>query len=156
MTAQPDAAAPARGPLAGIKVVEYGDLVTAPYASKLLADLGATVVKIEAPHTGDRSRAVGPFPGDRPDAEQSGLFVYLNARKRGVTLDLTSATGRGILDRLLADADVLIENVAPGDCERMGLAPERLRSVNGNLIHVSITPFGHEVRTRRTTATPSM
>ena len=144
MTAQPDAAAPARGLLAGIKVVEYGDLVTAPYASKLLADLGATVIKIEAPHTGDRSRAVGPYPGDRPDAEQSGLFIYLNAKKRGVTLDLTSATGRGILDRLVADADVLIENAEPSDYARMGLAPERLRGVNGNLIHLSITPFGHE------------
>ena len=138
-----DAAASARGPLAGIKIVEYGDLVTAPYASKLLADLGATVVKIEAPHTGDRSRAVGPFPGDRPDAEQSGLFIYLNGKKRGVTLDVTSATGRGIFDRLVADADMLIENVELRDSERLGLSPERLRGVNGNLIHLSITPFGH-------------
>ena len=144
MTAQSDVQALARGPLAGIKVVEYGDLVTGPYASKLLADLGATVIKIEAPRTGDRSRQVGPFPGDRPDAEQSGLFIYLNGKKRGVTLDLTSATGRGLFDRLIADADVLIENAAPGDCERMGLAPQRLRGVNGNLIHLSITPFGHD------------
>ena len=92
------------GPLAGVRVLEFGQLVPAAYASKLLADLGADVVKIEHPHTGDPARARGPFPGNRPDPEASGLFVYLNANKRGITLDLTSPTGQHALERLTAQA----------------------------------------------------
>ena len=135
--------AAAQGPLAGLKIVEYGDLVTAPYAAKVLADLGATVVKIEPPGAGDRSRGVGPFPNDDPHPERSGLFIYLNARKRGITLDLTTGTGQDIFRRLIEDADVLIENVAPQDSERLGLAPEAVRAANGRITHLSITPFGH-------------
>ncbi|MSQ42263.1 MAG: CoA transferase [Dehalococcoidia bacterium] len=143
MTGEPRELPAEAGPLAGLRVVEYGDLVTAPYASKVLADLGATVLKIEAPRSGDRSRVVGPFPGDLPDPERSGLFIYLNAKKRGVTLDLGCSTGRAIFARLIADADVLIENVAPPDAARLGLAHEQVRRLNDHLIHLSITPFGH-------------
>ena len=131
------------GPLSGLRVVEYGDLVTAPFTAKILADLGATVIKVEAPRTGDRSRLVGPFPQDDPHPERSGLYVYLNAKKRGVTLDLASATGRALFARLLAEADVLVENVAPADSTRLGLAPAEVKRINPSLIHLSITPFGH-------------
>ena len=134
---------PILGPLSGLRVVEYGDLVTAPFTTKILADLGANVIKVEVPRTGDRSRLVGPFPQDEPHAERSGLYIYLNAKKRGVTLDLESATGRALFSRLLADADVLVENVAPRDSARLGLTPSEVRHVNPNLIHLSITPFGH-------------
>ncbi len=130
------------GPLSGLRVVEVGDLVTAPFATKILADLGATVLKVESP-TGDRSRRIGPFPQDEPDPERSGLFVYLNAKKRGVTLDLTTATGRKLFTQIVADADVLVENAAPQDVERLGLAPTDVRRANPAIIHLSITPFGH-------------
>lgn len=130
------------GPLAGLRILEYGDLVTAPYAAKILADLGADVLKIE-PRQGDRSRDVGPFPSDEPHPERSGLFTYLNAKKRGVTLDLGSTRGRQLLDHLVADADVLIENTEVRDTERLGLSHDRLREVNPHLLHLSVTPFGH-------------
>ncbi|MGE3857295.1 MAG: CaiB/BaiF CoA transferase family protein [Dehalococcoidia bacterium] len=132
------------GPLSGLRVVEVGDLVTAPFTAKILADLGATVLKVERPRTGDRSRLVGPFPQDDPHPEHSGLFIYLNAKKRGVTLDLESATGRALFSRLVADADVLVENVAPQDSARLGLASDEVRRVNPGIIHLSITPFGHD------------
>lgn len=137
-------AAASRGPLAGIKVVEYGDLVTAPYSSKLLADLGASVIKVEAPRTGDVSRTVGPFPDDVPHPERSGMFLYLNTNKRGVTLNLAAPRGREIFDQLIASADLLIENVPPAESDGLGLSPDRLSNVNPKLLHVSITPFGHE------------
>jgi len=75
--------------------------VSAAYATKLLADLGADVVKIETPGRGDVTRRRGPFPGDVPHPEKSGLFLYLNANKRGITLDLTQASARDALARLV-------------------------------------------------------
>ena len=132
------------GPLTGLRVVEVGDLVTAPFTSKILADLGATVIKVEPPRTGDRSRSIGPFPQDTPDAERSGLYIYLNAKKRGVTLDLETATGRAIFGRMLADADVLVQNVAPPDAARLGLGREAITQINPDLIHLAITPFGYD------------
>lgn len=131
------------GPLRGVRVLEYGDLVNAPYAAKILADLGADVLKIERPGTGDRSRAVGPFPDDEENPEASGLFLYLNGRKRGVTLDLSSARGREMFDELLVSTDILIENATVREFSELGLSPERLRALNDRLIHLSITPFGH-------------
>ena len=132
------------GPLSGLRVVEVGDLVTAPFSAKILADLGATVIKVEVPRVGDRSRGVGPFPQDSPDAERSGLFIYLNAKKRGVTIDLVTPTGRALLGRLLEDADVLVENVDPKDVERLGLGREHVAGINPDLIHLAITPFGYD------------
>ena len=76
------------GALDGVRVVEVGSLVGAAYATKLLADLGADVVKVEPPDGGDAARHRGPFPGGVPHPERSGLFLYLNANKRGVALDL--------------------------------------------------------------------
>ena len=139
----PERPSTAPGPLDGLRVLECGDLVNAPYAAKILGELGAEVVKIEPPARGDRSRAVGPFPGDRPDPETSGLYLALNANKRGVTLDLHTPAGRSLFDRLVASTDILVENVAVGEAEALGLAPERLGAINPALIHLSITPFGH-------------
>ena len=76
------------GILKGLRVIEWGDLVSGPWAARLMADMGADVVKVEPPGSGDTSRRVGPFPGDVPHPETSGLFLYLNLNKRGVTLDL--------------------------------------------------------------------
>ncbi|MDO8567481.1 MAG: CoA transferase [Dehalococcoidales bacterium] len=128
--------------LAGIKVIEYASFANGPYAGKLLADLGAEVIKVEPPD-GDRSRRYGPFPGDVPHKEKSGLFLWLNSNKQGVTLDLKKAGGRNIFDKLVKDADVLIENCPPKDCGQLGLEYERLKEINPKLIQTSITPFGH-------------
>ena len=100
--------------LEGLKVLEYCDMVAGPYCGKLLADLGAESIKIEQPLTGDRARHRGPFAGDAPHPEKSGLFLYLNTNKLGITLDPTVATGKRIFLELVKDVDVLIEDQLPG------------------------------------------
>jgi crotonobetainyl-CoA:carnitine CoA-transferase CaiB-like acyl-CoA transferase len=130
------------GPLSDLKVVEIGGFFSAPYCAKLLADLGADVVKVEPPGAGDESRRRGPFPDDRPHPERSGLFLYLNTNKRGITLDLATATGREILGKLLAWADVLVENLGPRRSGEVGLDPASVAAVNPRLIVTSISPFG--------------
>lgn len=128
--------------LDGLKVVEYGSFISAPYCAKLMADLGAEVIKIEDPGAGDESRRYGPFPDDVPHLERSGLFLYLNSNKLGITLNLRSATGRKILKGLLSEADVFVENSAPGLMAELGLDHEALKEINPGLIVTSITPFG--------------
>ena len=80
--------------LQGLRVVELGEAVSAPYCAKLLADMGAEVVKIERLGVGDQAREYGPFLNDQPHHERSGLFLYLNTNKKGVTLDLETPTGQ--------------------------------------------------------------
>jgi crotonobetainyl-CoA:carnitine CoA-transferase CaiB-like acyl-CoA transferase len=128
--------------LAGLRVIECGHMVAAAYATKLMADLGADVIKIEPPGDGDRSRARGPFPGGTPHPEKSGLFLYLNTNKRGITLDLTAARGREVLTELAAGADLLVHNVPPPDMARHGLDFAALARRNPRLVMTSITPFG--------------
>ena len=130
------------GALSSLKIVEVGEMVSAPYCSKLFADMGADVIKIERPGAGDRSRTRGPFPGDKPNPETSGLFLYLNTNKRGVTLDITQPDGFEIFEKLVASADILIHNVAPPDMDRIGLSYDRMHRVNPKLIMTSILPFG--------------
>ena len=130
--------------LEGLRVLEVGHLVGAAYATKLLADLGADVIKIEPPGTGDAARRRGPFPKGMPHPEQSGLFLYLNANKRGVTLDLVRPAGRAAFDRLVRDADVLVHNVHPTDMASHGLEYDRLVALNPRLVMTSIAPFGLE------------
>lgn len=130
------------GALAGVKVVEVGGMITAPYAAKMLGDMGAEVLKIESPVVGDRARSVGPFPDEVPDLERSALFLYLNTNKLGVTLDLCDPDGYRIFERLVADADVLIHNMSPSAMDRMGLTYERVSTLNPRVVMTSITPFG--------------
>lgn len=131
----------ARGPLAGLRVLEVGGLVSAAYAAKLLADLGADVVKIESPR-GDPARRRGPFPGGIEDPNASGLFLYLNTNKRGVVLDLERPAAQGALMALARSADVLVHNVHPTRAAALGLAYERLAEANDRLVMVSIAPYG--------------
>ncbi|HOG45962.1 MAG TPA: CoA transferase [Anaerolineae bacterium] len=126
-----------------MRLVEYCSLVSGPYCTKLFADLGAEVIKIESPG-GDEARKRGPFLGDNPDPELSGLFLYLNTNKLGVTLNPGSATGRAVFKRLIADADILVEDRPAGEMERLGLDYQVLRQVNPALIMASITPFGQD------------
>jgi crotonobetainyl-CoA:carnitine CoA-transferase CaiB-like acyl-CoA transferase len=128
--------------LDGLRVVECGDGAAASYAGKLLADLGADVVKVEHPGTGHPARYRGPFPGGQPHPEKSGLFLYLNCNKQGVTLDLRDPRGRELLDRLLTSADVLLTDYRPRDADARGLEYERLKPDFPSLVVASITPFG--------------
>jgi crotonobetainyl-CoA:carnitine CoA-transferase CaiB-like acyl-CoA transferase len=128
--------------LAGLSVLEIGENVTAPYCAKLLADLGADVIKIEKPALGDPSRLRGPFPDDVPHPERSALFLYLNTSKRSLTLDFETAEGQQIVRELAAQVDVLVEDRPPGHLSELGLGYAELAERNPRLIVVSITPFG--------------
>jgi crotonobetainyl-CoA:carnitine CoA-transferase CaiB-like acyl-CoA transferase len=130
------------GALTGLKVVELGEMVPAAYAAKLLADAGAEVIKVEPPGTGDPARRRGPFPGATPHPERSGLFLFLNTNKLGVTLDVARPEGFDLLLRLAAQADVLIHNVAPPVMDRIGLSHARLSEANPRLVMTTIAPFG--------------
>ena len=130
------------GILKGTRVIEWGDLVSGPWAARLLGDMGADVIKVEAPGVGDTARRVGPFPGDVPHPETSGLFLYLNINKRGITLDLSKAEGRRIFRELVNGADILVENHPPRVVEDLGLSYSAHKAQNPRLIMVSISPFG--------------
>jgi crotonobetainyl-CoA:carnitine CoA-transferase CaiB-like acyl-CoA transferase len=116
-------------------------MVAAAYAAKLMADLGAEVIKIEEP-TGDTARRRGPYPGDIPHPEKSGLFLYLNANKLGVTLNLQTAKGQELLRRLLRDADLLVHNYLPPQMPALGLDYAAFHQLNPRLVMTSISPFG--------------
>lgn len=127
--------------LEDLKVLDLGQGISGPFCAKLLADLGARVVKVEPPE-GDPARRMGPFPGDLPHPEKSGLFLALNTNKLGITLDLASAMGRQHLLQLAEGADVLIENCPPGYLPGIGLDYATFQLRNPRLVMTSITPFG--------------
>ena len=129
--------------LSEIRVVEMGEMVSGPYCARLMAALGAEVIKVEPP-SGDGARAHGPFPGGEAHREKSGLFLAMNLDKKGVTLDVTSGEGTRMFHRLAAEADVLVENGPPGRLKKLGLGYETLKVDNPGLVMVSITPFGQD------------
>lgn len=124
----------------GLRVVELGSGISAAFSARLLADFGADVVKVE-PVSGDETRRSGPFPGDEPDPEKSGLFLYLNYSKRAITLDLETPSGAAALARLLKDADILIENLGVG---RLLALPLPEGAISERLIVCSISPYGQD------------
>ena len=125
-------------PLAGIRVIEIGHYTTAPLSTRHMAALGAEVIKIEPPE-GEATR--GWLPAQRG---QGYFFTYMNSDKRSVTLDLSSEEGAASLERLLAGADVLIENLKPGALARRGFSAERLAWINPRLVYCAVTGFGHD------------
>jgi crotonobetainyl-CoA:carnitine CoA-transferase CaiB-like acyl-CoA transferase len=127
--------------LSDLRVVDLSQGVAGPYCTKLLAELGAEVIKVEPPG-GDLSRRLGPFPGDLPSPEKSGLFLHLNTNKKSVTLDVSTTSGAVILKKLLARADVLVESYPPGRMDEWGIGYEQLREGFPQLIYASITSFG--------------
>jgi len=129
------------GVLAGIRVVELGSEVSAPFCAKLFADYGADVIKVEPPG-GDVTRRWGPFPEDVASAEKSGLFFFLNTNKRGITLDPSRSDERAQLLVLLSQSDVFIENNPPQQMRAWGLDYGTLSALNPDLVMISITPFG--------------
>jgi crotonobetainyl-CoA:carnitine CoA-transferase CaiB-like acyl-CoA transferase len=126
------------GPLAGIRVLDYGQYVAAPFGTMLLADLGADVIKVESP-SGDQWRHYEPFvPGE------SRFFYALNRNKRSVALDLKTADGRAQSHDLIATADALVHNCLPERANRFGLDRETVRRVNPRCVWVAISAFGNE------------
>jgi crotonobetainyl-CoA:carnitine CoA-transferase CaiB-like acyl-CoA transferase len=136
-------AAMTSGPaLKGIRVVECGGMVAASYAAKLMADLGADVIKVEPPQ-GDTARRRGPFPpGMEGDPEASGLFIYLNSNKRGVTLELERPGDRDTLLAMLGDADLFIHNLGVDEATRLGVDYEAVHALHPALVTTWVTPFG--------------
>jgi crotonobetainyl-CoA:carnitine CoA-transferase CaiB-like acyl-CoA transferase len=128
--------------LSGVRVIDLTWHIAGPFCTKLLADYGADVIKVERPGSGDPSRGYGPFPGDRPDPEQSGHFLHLNTNKRGITLDLKRAAGREILRALVRDANLLVESFSPRVMPSLGLGYAELAAINPRLVYVSISNFG--------------
>lgn len=127
--------------LDGLRVIDLTQGIAGPYATKLLADHGADVVKVEPPE-GDYTRRLGPFPGDEPHPDKSGLFIHLNGNKKSVTLDIAAQSGRDVLHKLLLNADVLVESGQPGKMAALGLAYPDLKANHPQLIYCSVTPFG--------------
>jgi crotonobetainyl-CoA:carnitine CoA-transferase CaiB-like acyl-CoA transferase len=131
-----------RRALTGIRVLEFSEFISGPYCGKMLANMGAEVIKIEKPGSGDKARSWGPFPEDLPHPEKSGLFLFLNMDKMSITLNPETALGAKIFKKLAGWADVLVEHNTPGYLAGMGLDYECLKKVNPALIMTSISPFG--------------
>jgi CoA:oxalate CoA-transferase len=140
--------------LEGVRVLEYCTAIGGPFCSRLMADLGAEVIHIEPPGTGDAARRSPPFPQDVPHPEKSGLFLFLNSNKLGITLDPQRPRGKEIFEQLVERADVLVEDGPPGQMERLGLGYEDLRRRNPGLVMASITPFGRSGPYRQYKARP--
>jgi crotonobetainyl-CoA:carnitine CoA-transferase CaiB-like acyl-CoA transferase len=128
--------------LSDLKVIDVGHYIAGPYCASLLAGLGAEVIKVERPGNGDAARQLGPFPGDTPHPEKSGLFSYLNLGKKGITLNLKSSMGREIFLKLIRVSDILIENYEPRVMPSLKLNYEELRKINPKLVMVSISNYG--------------
>ena len=126
-------------PLEGVRVVDFSRLLPGPYASLVLADLGAEVIKVEAPKGGDYLRWLPPISG-----EHSYAFSSLNSGKQSIALDLKSPRGVEVARALLARADVLIESFRPGVMDRLGLGWDALRAVNPRLVYCAISGYGQD------------
>jgi len=126
-------------PLEGIRVLDVTQVMAGPFCSMLLADLGADVIKVEPPITGDQTRSAMGFKMKGPD---SMGFLNLNRNKRSIALNLKSDAGKAIFKKLVATADILVENYRPGVMQRLGLGYETLKAINPKLIYASISGFG--------------
>ena len=125
------------GPLDGFRIIDVTQMVSGPMATMMLADQGADVIKVEPPGIGDLTRALaGRHRGMSP------IFAIVNRNKRSVVIDLKTARGLELIKRLVASADIFIQNFRPGAADRMGLGEDALRAVKSNLIYVSISGFG--------------
>jgi CoA:oxalate CoA-transferase len=126
------------GPLDGLLVVDFSRVLAGPFATMMLADLGARVVKVEKPDAGDDSRTYGPFLDGR-----SLYFARVNRGKESIALDLRDPADRSVALALVARADVLVENYRPGVMDRLGLGPAQVLGQNPRLVYCSISGFGH-------------
>lgn len=127
-----------RHALEGLKVIDLTRVLAGPYATMLLADFGAEIIKIEVPKTGDDSRAFGPYVNG-----ESAYFMSINRNKKSITLNLKTEEGKDILKKLVSQADVLVENFRPGTMEKLGLGYELLKEINPKLIYAASSGYGH-------------
>jgi crotonobetainyl-CoA:carnitine CoA-transferase CaiB-like acyl-CoA transferase len=125
------------GPLSGVTVVDLTSMVSGPLATSILGDQGADVIKVEVPGTGDLIRHIGCSRGS-----MSAIFNTINRNKRSVVIDLGTEKGKALLAKLVASADVFVQNFRPGVAERMGIGERDLRAINDRLVYVSISGFG--------------
>ncbi|MEK7873663.1 MAG: CoA transferase, partial [Chloroflexota bacterium] len=128
--------------LQGLRVVELGGPVAAPFCGRFMSILGAEVIKVEPPGSGDPARHHGPFLGDIPHPERSGLFLSMNVNKKSITLDVSKHEGRKLFEQVLQKADILVESNTPRQMEEWELDFQHLHEVNPRLIVTSVTPFG--------------
>jgi crotonobetainyl-CoA:carnitine CoA-transferase CaiB-like acyl-CoA transferase len=139
-----DGSALADGPLQGIRVVEFGQLLAGPYVGTLLGDFGADVIKVEPPPAGDAMRDWGRLRHN----DHSLWWAILARNKRSVTLNLRSEAGQGIARQLVENVDVVLENFRPGTMERWGLGPEQVHAVNPRAVYARVTGYGQTGRYR--------
>jgi CoA:oxalate CoA-transferase len=125
-------------PLKKLVVLDLARVLAGPYASMILADFGADVIKIESPDTGDDSRAFGPFIG-----KESAYFMSLNRGKRSMTLNLKETKAKELFREMVKKADVVLENYRPGTMEKFGLGYEELKAINPRIIYAACSGFGH-------------
>ena len=128
-----------KGPLSGLRVLDLSRVLTGPFCTMVLADLGAEVIKLEEPGSGDQTRTVPPFVNG-----ESHYFMAINRNKKSIVVDLKSDEGREIALSLIGESDILIENFRPGVMDRLGLAYEKIQTEKPELIICSITGFGQE------------
>src|SRR5437588_5718241 len=126
------------GPLSGITIVDLSRILAGPYCTLLLAELGARVIKVEVPKTGDDARQYGPFKNGK-----STYFASVNRGKESIALDLKTAGDRGIFERLLDKADALVENFRPGTMEKLGYGWDSLHQRYPRLVYAAASGFGH-------------
>ncbi|GAA3409200.1 CaiB/BaiF CoA transferase family protein [Streptosporangium vulgare] len=131
-----------RGPLAGVVVLDITRVVAGPFCSMILADLGATVIKVERPSEPDYARDFPPHLSAADGSTFSAFFAQYNRGKLGLTLDLATPDGRDLLKRLVRRADVLVENFRPGTMDKLGAGPAVLRAENPRLVYTAISGFG--------------
>ncbi|MGC4961571.1 CaiB/BaiF CoA transferase family protein [Gordonia sp. DT101] len=132
----------AGGALGGLVIADFGRVLAGPYATMLLADLGAEVIKIERPGSGDDTRSWGPPWVGGPEAVESSYFLSVNRNKRSVALDLTDPDGLSEARRIVERADVVVENFLPGTMDRLGLGYDAVRESNPDIVYCSVTGFG--------------
>lgn len=132
------------GPLDGLLVVDLTRALAGPHAGMILGDLGARVIKVEAPGSGDDTRGWGPPFVEGTSSTESSYFLSCNRNKESIVLDLKADADRAVLESMIARADVLLENFRPGTLERLGYGTARLAELNPRLVTLSISGFGHD------------
>src|ERR1700734_3048867 len=125
------------GPMTGVRVIDLSSMMSGPWATDILGDQGADVIKVEVPGKGDHVRSL-----PNRSAGMSAMFVNVNRSKRSLTLNLKSPEGVEVLKRLVRTADVVVQNFRPGVVERLGIGYEDLSAVNSRLVYVSMSGFG--------------
>ena len=125
-------------PLENIKILDLSRVLAGPYCTMILSDLGAEVIKVEIPETGDDSRSFGPFKNG-----QSLYFLSINREKKSISLNLKTDRGKELLKNLISKVDVVVENYRPGTMEKLGLGYDELKAVNPRIIYAASSGYGH-------------